>query len=863
MQFFLDFKSDNYGKKKIDEVFGTSEIAFMLKQKEDNMARDISITGGESDFEFTHMRNHEIKQLLYYNRTFGFESIVNLIIETDSGYKITYELDFANSETDDLEYFKCKGIQEGKFQIIKRRLSTKVDVLSETDIDGNYIGGLVPENILLLAKPVLQQSEWKQPSVTTDGFVAKGPGNRTYAQINASQQILTYGIEDSYSFLYTARGTDAQFGDSPFKLITAKNNIANLVINLDNIDISFTTDVDNGGNGYTDYSLNIYKGVDFNTAVKTTLLSTNKTENQTYTFQGSFNDLQIGFLNRGESIWIQHDLYLRQSNSLGTFDPKFEVFFTSNSMDIKMVAESVAYNSVAKSLRLVDVMRQVVKSISGLDINAPRFETLGQFYDNRLLDGNFLRGVNDKAFSVSLEDIENSLTEMRGDWEIGTDGKIFFGIEEDFYASIESGFFDNTQFSSMNRTFNPKYKVNEFRYKYQNYQSLKENEELNSADTIHGESRFAFFNKNVENIKQVNIAWTRDAFLIEATRRKALIIEANTASQDDNTLFCIDSIETAFNNTFTETSTLQHSYNSGTDILSLTNDGTVNFISLGIQVGSLFVIDTVDLNAGSYSVVSVKNNILELSGVGSTSGDGARSTKYTYTLDMNYIPFTNYTGEGFTETENLNAPDNYSNRRYSIARNIYQYWQSYLATCNLYWKNKVIKNTWYKNNGDYTAKYDGIKLTEKADFVPMNPILGSCLYNEVVFANVELEDFITLQENIRSERGYIRSIDNNEQVIKLYSVDMEYLLLEKELIIKGEQKYEPIGMTISTEFDYILVNGETRLLDLEWEIKGQKLYLFDENRFRLYNGIYWNEVSINGVFATSIANLEEMLGLVN
>ena len=107
------------------------------------------------------MRNHELKQLLYYRRKFGYEAIVTLTIEIELGYKIVYDLDFAKSETDDLEYFKCKGIQEGKFQIMKRRRTTKVDVLSDTDIDGNYIGGLVPENMLLLAKTLIQNSRWE------------------------------------------------------------------------------------------------------------------------------------------------------------------------------------------------------------------------------------------------------------------------------------------------------------------------------------------------------------------------------------------------------------------------------------------------------------------------------------------------------------------------------------------------------------------------------------------------------------------------------------------------------------------------------------------------------------------------------
>jgi hypothetical protein len=39
-----------------------------------------------------------------------------------------------------------------------------------------------------------------------------------------------------------------------------------------------------------------------------------------------------------------------------------------------------------------------------------------------------LRGIAKNGFKVSLEDIENSLDEFKGDFEIGSDGKVFFGI---------------------------------------------------------------------------------------------------------------------------------------------------------------------------------------------------------------------------------------------------------------------------------------------------------------------------------------------------------------------------------------------------------------------------------------------------
>jgi len=828
MRFFLDFKSDNYGKKQVDEIFGTSDINFSLNQKEGGIGRDVSFSGGEIQFEFTHLRNHELKQLLYYHAKFGFEAIVELTIEIDDNNKYICDLDFSRAETDGLEYFNCKGIEDSKLQIVKARKSVKVDLLSSLDVDGNYINPLVPDNMLILAKPIVQTSKWEnnnQIGVINSNFPA--------IAYNPCINLVNYDLEDSFTFFVDNRfylSNEAE-NRSNFKMITAKDTKSNLIISIRGVEMT------------TSNSLELFLFyADKKISLKNITASTS--------FSGDIF-YNIPILERGQELSI----YFR---ALGNNIAKIK--------DITITAESTAYNSISPSIRLVDAIRQVVKSISGLSIDAPRFESLGQFFDNRLINGNFLRGITNKPFYLSLEDIEKSLPEMRGDWEIGSNGKIFFGIEQDYYTNIECGFFDNTQFSEMNKTFNPKYMINEFGFRYSNYQSQKENEEVNSADTIHGESKLVLFSKNIENKKEVEVQWTRDAFLIESTRRKALEITESTASQDDDVLFCIDTINTTFNYDFTEVTQLEHTFDVANYRVILRNNGSINFISLGIIVDSIFTIQPTDLNAGTYRVFSVTANSLELTrlvGVINSSGNGNRLTKYTYTLDQNSIPFTNYTNQGFTETSGLNAPDSYSNRRYSIARNIYNYWKSYLATANLYWKDKPLRNTWYKNNGDYTAKYNGIKLTEKADLIPNNPILSPVLYNDIVFANVEFSDFITLQNSIRSDRGFIRAIDNNDRVIKVYPVNMEYSLLDMELTIKGEEKYQQTYMTISTAFKYILINDETRVKSLLWEIKKEKLYIYDENRYRLYNGVFWFEVSINGAIPSSISELENWLSLVN
>ena len=501
-----------------------------------------------------------------------------------------------------------------------------------------------------------------------------------------------------------------------------------------------------------------------------------------------------------------------------------------------------------------------------MNVVAPRFEINGEFYDNRVFDGNLLRNLENKAFNVSLEDIEKSLPELNADYEIDTNGNVFFGIESDFYKPIESGFFDTIQFSEMSKMFNPKFSVNEFGYKYTKYQSLKENEEANSADTVHGESRYVFFNKKVENKKEVSIEWTRDAFLIEANRRKSIEIDQDTASQDDDALFIIDTINTVNDINFDESTNLQHSFNSTTGKLALRSDGTVNFIVLGIFVGSNFIIKAPDQNAGTYTVFSVATNEIVLTkvtgGALSTINDGARITAYSYTINKTQIPFTNYTSQGFSAITGLNAGDNYSNLRYTVRRNIENYWQNYLATCNIYWKEKGIKNTWYKNNGDCTTTYNGLTLREKSDIVPQNPILTPFVYDQVVFANVELSDFKDLQDKIRSQRGFIRTIDNNGRVIKLYPMRMKYAINSKELEIKGEEKFESEYLKITTANDWITINDETTVYKLEYKFEEEKVYLYDRNKQLLYNGCYWNNVSINGAFANNQNQLIEWLNLL-
>jgi len=864
MKYYLNFLSDNYGRKLIDEPVGVAEIDFNIKQEQGRMARDYTLNGDIIEFEFSYMRNHHLKQLLYYFNKFGYEARVELEMVIDSINTYICELDFAQAETDDLEYFKCKGILIADRQVIKRRKSVKVDLYSDKNVDGDYIGGLTPENTLVLATPLRQISEWEQPNDFNQNLDTTGNDTSAIYYVNPCINILKSEIEDTvnnYESFFRQGVEDVE----DFYIIKSKNKLKNVKFNIKNVDIDFQTDVDNGGNGYVDMNFSIYYGETFSTATKVQLLSTFKRENELFNFKDDFN-ITIDEITSSQKIWIMFYFKVRQSATIPFTRPRFECITEIKGMNIEITSDSTSYNSIVPTVSLYDAMKQVIKSISGMDIVAPRFQLGGSLYGNRLMNGNALRNIQGKPFSISLEDIEKSLTEMKCDYEITPDGKVFFGNEVDFYTSNEIGFFPNTQFSEMSKTFNPLYSVNEFYYNFKKYQALKENTVAGTADTIHGESRYVFHNKKVENKKVVDVEWTRDVLLIEELRKIGLKIEENTSTQDDDDIFILDCVSTTTDQTFTESLEVKHTYNADTNKLSLRNDNSFNFVTLGIYAGSAFEILAPDNNTAIYTVYTSTPNELILTrvtaGTNSSINDGVRTTKIKYTIDDAVIPYTNRTNQGFDTISNLNAGTKCSNLRYTVGWNIRNFWWSYLSTVNLYWETVSIKNNWYKNNGECTTVYDGITVKEKSDITPDNPIVTPMMYNKMVFSNVEFLDYVTLQNNLRTLRGFIRAIDNNDKVIKVYPTELMYSMLDRELVVKGEEKYEPITMTISTADALITINSETITDSVITEIIGEKFYIYDLNRQLLYNGVYWNEVAINGALASSKTELQEWANLL-
>lgn len=840
--FYLDFKSDATGQKEISEPIGFDASEFSLKQEDKRMGRDVLFAGGNAKLEFSRLKHPNVFNILQrYFETFGFESDVDLIIDFEgSGNLIIIgNLDFSTAENNVLELFKCDVILDSKQAIIKRRNEIKTDLFSSLSVDKEPIVPCAAQRILMKSVPTIQKSSWKYGLQSPKSF-----GLPPESSFNFSNAVQEYGIHNTLSYIQGAGNSN------DFRYVFAVDSLRDVKIRFSNVDVestssSITTLVVRVGTHITDDAVEyVIDTVDFGS------------------FQTQYA-LDIPTIDRGEYIWI----YFRVNTPFNSY------VFTS--MDISIQVTSIAYNTVNTGIRLIDAIKYNISSISGLDVVFPMAESGGRLYNQFLFNGNILRARTDVPFYMTFKMIQEWFPELNLDYEILSDGTVFIGGYPDFYPNNEIATLTKTQFSDYNKTFNERHKINEVTYEYKNYRSQKESDTENGNDEVHGEAQFSVLNKQVENEKEISVGFYRSALLIEDNRRKAMTVPASTATQDDDKVAILDVYPASSlgisNIPFNETSMLQHFYDPDENQLTLRNDDGFSFELLGIVAGTTFVITPSPFqpNQGNYTVESVtRNQILLSPNVGanpSTPNNGIRYTNYTYNVSVASISGINWSDEGFSLIDNLNGEDNYYNLRFTLKRNLLYGYSDYLATCNMYHKNTSIDTTFYKSNTECFTVYEGDSVREGDSFIPLNPRLVPYLH-ELTFL-VDFGEYKEIETKMRSsDRGFIRCFDARGQVLKVYPKEMKFQQsFERlgELKVIGEEKLQPQLISITDyNLEYILINGEYIVQHVIYEVKNDYFYIKDQNGLLLYNGVFYDRISINGAIANSKNQLIQWLNLL-
>ena len=897
---FLNFKNDDTGRIEISEPVKFDASAFDIEQN--GYARDVSFMNEEIDLEFykgfyeatdtpqtlpsgiiVDRLSHGFDFLIQYYIQFGFESEIEYILQRNNVDFILGVLNLQNPTTDELTYLNCKVVQATKRAILKRREAIKIDVLSDKDLDEATIAPLVPENILLQAKPFIQLSDWSAslPFSAYTGTRQQSAGHLLFQ--NAISSVGGFGIEDTLSFFDRAlvtSPTSKDFFDDVFDFgyIDAKEDLTDVTITFNELlwsyfigtgeDINFRFPFSTATVQILLFILPIGQDkltVDdvfattplpiYNLPISVTFIGA-ESISRFDTFDGSADryDISVGEFSFPVDI-IPRDHRLCMIFDMGRDATIVE--WLGGRVEIK--ATSTAIDSVVKGVRYVDLIKQTVLSCNGMSVNAPKFDLGGVFYDQFCFSGNLIRQRIEEPFYATYKDRRETLQEVNADSQVN-ETDVFVGQYNDFYANVDNGAFLLVPSEEFESTFNERYTINEIEYKYKTFE--KDRDEENTLDGVHTEAQFHIPNKQVQNTKKIQVADIRDPFNIESQRR--LAIRNTTALTSDNKIFTIDVVPLASGATGTFTASINHQLDTDGN-LQLLNSGAFSWALLGFDVGGVFFIIFPVENGHNYEVVEITDSVLTLKPTGgalpTSLGLQVTSVAYPYTN----VAWKNRTNEGFDLIENLINPNNFSNLQYTIKRNL-KHWESYMATAATFTSGNI-NNTFFENNRLLKTQFEGGDIIiENAPF-PINetdlelPILSPKEYELNVIA--EYDDVIALIKKYQVEEtigGFIRVQNTKGAIVRVYPMKLSYVWAAKVLTITGEEKQETQFVIIKSEVGgFISVNEvgyDIDLLpDLFYSITNGYVLLFDINNVNLINSTIFDRIEVNGNRFTVVDDL--------
>lgn len=862
------------------EPVGYDAIDYNLNQDDDRYGRDWLFLGnGLVTLELTAHSNYAafVKFEELYEK-YGFEASIKFKV-TDGQESFIGSVDLLDVEYNGHDVFKFSVLQEAEEGLIKKRADLVVDLFSDKDLDGNPSTPVPSKFMLLPAKQIYRESVWENKEGDKDfGFVMDQilSTRRTIALINGSRGLTKSDIKNTISpfmgydertYSNTGSGGFNDFNNSEFKeIIAARTDLLNLQIDIDFDNSSFTL-----LNSFNfDYSVKalVTVGNDPKLPRLTFNVFERKGNNggsiQTVSHTFTNGSVFIPEVNTGESVWF--NIYVDVKKYISSQNP-FQVNFKLKYKNVKISAKTYeeTFDVVTRSVNLYDATKKVIKDISGMDVVFPIAQA-GELKNHYIFSGNMVRNI-DKPFLLSFENLQKWFPEINLDYEIMSDKRIYIGRREDYYTDNEIDVIDNVAFDSYNETQNKRYSLNKFTFKYNKYQSQKENTEENTNDIVHGEAEYHVQNIQVESLKSVEVDFVRDPFMLQETINKALTENIEKATQEDNTVFIIDAVnmsDSDYNRT--KTSMLFHRRIDGK--IQLSNDGNFRWDLLGIEPGSTFEITSHE-NKGVYNVDSVDSTNLVLIKYSGNSypnpfeGD-ERFTSFKYVVKGKYKtlkPFF-YANSGALFVGNINgvnSPETFANLKYSIGLNIRRFWRDFISTAVK--TSKEPKQIKYINNTNYFNGYFIPFHREDDDIKVSTPILDTKVVTTTLI--MPFEQYLRICKILRSQdRGFIRTFNPKGEPIYLYPTNMKAVCKTsrlKEVTVTGELKNIPktINITKTGSFYNIWIHKfETFML----KINGDYLIFQDSNGVAFYRKSHYSEIKVNGINYNSS---QEVLNAVN
>ena len=899
---FLNFISlPDIGTIEIGEPIGFDKASYKVKQDDKRFGRDIIIANEDTELTFTRdfFEQMTITQILpdgsiFNNASLGFDYLIDIF--NNEGYEgkveyiiqkdnITFSTGIFSYSTASVEFdnIKVKIIQNTNREIIKRLEDTDINAFSDKALDGRTITPCETTNILLKAKPIIQESVWSAP---TNDFVLSqcvDPVTGLLAsfwfnnvrQIEKSEIRNTLTNFDLFSQRVSNNWTPSL---DNFRIIKTINSLKNVKAT---IELHFKTEVltEQGfpsvsrvfgyivkgafGTTFFDnfYNAGAGTGIQANTYIyyQSGYVGTGTPPaGQTISLSSEVNtvfNVDIGDLDVGSQVWFVFGCISNQTLTI--------LKNTQIKTKLSITATATAIDTVVKGVRLIDLVKHNVKSLADVEVIAPDYDVNGEHYDNFAFNGLLLGQITDKPFNNKFKELIGFTDETCSDYQVNPNTVEILPYNE-FYTDELLAEFEELPSFSTNTKYNKRYTLKTADFKYKRSSSERETNGQNSIDDVHTETQ-KFITDTVDSNLKVEINHIRSAFLIEQARQRAFDNQQTTSLQNDDNLFLLKCVPLAPSSEGGFSAVLLQQVDTTTNNLKILNnnidgDGIdFNWTLLGFKVGDAFYID-LGTNAGVYTVISITSTILELDkvvGVPTFTGEEFIKLRWYFTD----VLYTNQTNEGYTLIEGVANPTDYSNLDYSWARNI-QRWYPYLATATKFKPNGIIKTASFKTNGNLiTQKFgESQSLADSGDItnsvISIQKILNPNIHSVKVYA--PFDEVTELIDDIQNKKGYVKVNLNDGRTVKGYVKELDYSYIKEELDLEIEEKFEGDFMEItSAGITFPQYPNKNNLNS--FQINNNFVVLFDENENQMYPPVRFTKIKINGVLFTDLTTFTDAL----
>lgn len=852
------FEFEDFELEVIEPV-GFDASNFVIDQE--NYARDTYSFNDKIDFAFyndkgdplgvpitlnngvllTH-KESGLRFLIEENKRKGSEAIVKYKLKLDGSVISIAQFNFAEVDTDNESYFKCKLIQDTQKALIKKRNTIKIDAFSNKDLDDNTITPITTQRLLLTALPINGVSTWQSPEGFLNVELTGGFATDFYWYYNPCKQSIKYEIENSLSWLgaLSVSSFDDYDTMAEFAVLEAVEQLTDVKIEI--TDFLFYQNI----LGQTESSFRIVWGYSTLFPIGAhSVYNSGVINNGTFGYSGDIT-YTIPVVPKGASVWI-----FGRSRVGSGLD---KAFTTLSAFNTKISATSTAIDSVIEAVRYIDLIKQNYKGIgSNLPVNAPKFDVGGEFYDNMCYTGKLIRQITDKPFYLELKETVDSLMEFNGDAQINDD-EVRIGQYEDFYQNIDMGGFLIAPDKNFKYTKNGRYLINEFSLGYEHFEEFRG--ESGTLQSIHTDTQWYIPANNSMDKKDVKLPFTGDSLRIESVKRRNTRITDNAEDTDDE-IFRSDITSLPPNSRRKTQAFLRYSSN-GSRVVILSDD-SFSWNLLGFNVGDTIKVNGVSVVVESYTareIVLIYTSVVN-------SGTMVFIIDYPLT-NVQYVTRTN---QGLIYSANLPSADKFGNLRYSIKRNI-RYWYAYLATAGKFIVEKSIKNTFFKNNGDCITQFTGEPLPIKEnDPIVIQDITDYKILNQNIITTTVTATFESVKEligKVQNDRGFVRVQDQEGRIVKGYIKKLDHNWKYNELKLTLEEKNESDFLDITFASGILTINEvgyPTKIVtEKMYNIFNGFIQFFDENNINLCNRTYFDKVKYNGVIYNSIDELLIAIG---